>query len=60
MPIFLSSQNLKGILSAREFVWWYNGHPDGRNLDPDLKSIDTAVILGQVTIPHVFLHALIL
>ncbi|MCI30565.1 NADPH:adrenodoxin oxidoreductase mitochondrial-like, partial [Trifolium medium] len=30
-----------------EFVWWYNGHPDGQNLDPDLKSTDTAVILGQ-------------
>ncbi|XP_057421030.1 NADPH:adrenodoxin oxidoreductase, mitochondrial [Lotus japonicus] len=40
-------ENLKGILSAREFVWWYNGHPDGRNLNPDLKSSDTAVVLGQ-------------
>lgn len=40
-------ENLKGIQSAREFVWWYNGHPDGRNLDLDLKSTDTAVILGQ-------------
>lgn len=43
----IPGENLKGILSAREFVWWYNGHPDARNLDPDLKSIDTAVILGQ-------------
>ncbi|KHG28799.1 adrenodoxin oxidoreductase, mitochondrial [Gossypium arboreum] len=39
--------DLKGVHSAREFVWWYNGHPDGRNLDPDLKNTDTAVILGQ-------------
>ncbi|XP_061343855.1 NADPH:adrenodoxin oxidoreductase, mitochondrial [Gastrolobium bilobum] len=43
----IPGENLKGIQSAREFVWWYNGHPDGRNLDPDLKSTDTAVILGQ-------------
>lgn len=41
-------QELAGIYSAREFVWWYNGHPDCRNLAPDLKSTDTAVILGQV------------
>lgn len=41
-------QDLDGIYSAREFVWWYNGHPDCRNLAPDLESTDTAVILGQV------------
>ncbi|XP_054786614.1 NADPH:adrenodoxin oxidoreductase, mitochondrial isoform X1 [Prosopis cineraria] len=43
----IPGENLMGIHSAREFVWWYNGHPDARNLDPDLKSTDTAVILGQ-------------
>ncbi|XWS26821.1 hypothetical protein CRYUN_Cryun26dG0063000 [Craigia yunnanensis] len=43
----IPGEDLKGVHSAREFVWWYNGHPDGRNLDPDLKSTDTAVILGQ-------------
>ncbi|KAJ4708474.1 NADPH:adrenodoxin oxidoreductase, mitochondrial [Melia azedarach] len=43
----IPGENLDGIHSAREFVWWYNGHPDGRNLNPDLKSTDTAVILGQ-------------
>lgn len=42
-------QDLAGIYAAREFVWWYNGHPDCRNLAPDLKSSDTAVILGQVS-----------
>ncbi|GAB4852614.1 hypothetical protein Ancab_016828 [Ancistrocladus abbreviatus] len=40
-------EDLEGIYSAREFVWWYNGHPDCRNLIPDLQSTDTAVILGQ-------------
>lgn len=43
----IPGEDLKGVHSAREFVWWYNGHPDGRNLDPDLKNTDTAVILGQ-------------
>lgn len=41
-------KDLLGIHSAREFVWWYNGHPDGRNLKPDLKNTDSAVVLGQV------------
>ncbi|GAV92444.1 hypothetical protein CFOL_v3_35823, partial [Cephalotus follicularis] len=36
-----------GVHSARQFVWWYNGHPDGRSLNLDLNSTDTAVILGQ-------------
>ncbi|KAH7572281.1 hypothetical protein JRO89_XS04G0231500 [Xanthoceras sorbifolium] len=45
----IPGEDLMGIHSAREFVWWYNGHPDCRNLDPDLKSTDTAVILGQVS-----------
>ncbi|KAL5714254.1 adrenodoxin-NADP(+) reductase [Ranunculus cassubicifolius] len=40
-------EDLEGLYSAREFVWWYNGHPDCSNLNPDLKSTDTAVILGQ-------------
>ncbi|XVE98137.1 hypothetical protein REPUB_Repub03eG0079400 [Reevesia pubescens] len=43
----IPGEKLKGVHSAREFVWWYNGHPEGSNLDPDLKSTDTAVILGQ-------------
>lgn len=43
----IPGEDFAGIHSAREFVWWYNGHPDCKNLDPDLKSTDTAVILGQ-------------
>ncbi|KAK4283827.1 hypothetical protein QN277_000737 [Acacia crassicarpa] len=43
----ISGEKMKGVHSAREFVWWYNEQPDARNLDPDLKSTDTAVILGQ-------------
>eukprot|EP00268_Persea_americana_P038086 TRINITY_DN3773_c0_g1_i2.p1 TRINITY_DN3773_c0_g1~~TRINITY_DN3773_c0_g1_i2.p1 ORF type:complete len:339 (+),score=55.75 TRINITY_DN3773_c0_g1_i2:208-1224(+) len=40
-------EDLAGIYSAREFVWWYNGHPDCNKLAPDLKSTDTVVVLGQ-------------
>ncbi|WCJ42512.1 NADPH:adrenodoxin oxidoreductase mitochondrial [Euphorbia peplus] len=43
----IPGEDLLGIHSAREFVWWYNGHPDCNSLNPDLKSTDTAVILGQ-------------
>ncbi|KAL7153451.1 hypothetical protein ABFS83_04G169600 [Erythranthe nasuta] len=43
----IPGEELANIYAAREFVWWYNGHPDCRNLAPDLKSSDTAVILGQ-------------
>ena len=37
---------LQGVLSAREFVEWYNGHPDMAELNPDLNC-KTAVIIGQ-------------
>ncbi|KAG6429882.1 hypothetical protein SASPL_107937 [Salvia splendens] len=46
----IPKEELAGIYAAREFVWWYNGHPDCRNLAPDLKSSDTAVILGQLNL----------
>lgn len=47
--LMLKVQDLLGVHAAREFVWWYNGHPDQANLQPDLQSSDTAVILGQVS-----------
>ncbi|CAK9207381.1 unnamed protein product [Sphagnum troendelagicum] len=43
----IPGEDLAGVHSAREFVWWYNGHPDAANLQVDLKSTDTVVILGQ-------------
>ncbi|KAF9597420.1 hypothetical protein IFM89_018707 [Coptis chinensis] len=48
-------EDLEGIYFAREFVWWYNGHPDFSNLDPDLKNTDTAIILG---IKDLYVHIL--
>uniref|UniRef100_A0ACD5TPU1 Uncharacterized protein n=1 Tax=Avena sativa TaxID=4498 RepID=A0ACD5TPU1_AVESA len=43
----IPGEDLRGIHSAREFVWWYNGHPDMYNLAPDLRSTESAVVLGQ-------------
>ncbi|CAH9097772.1 unnamed protein product [Cuscuta europaea] len=43
----IPGEDFSGIYPAREFVWWYNGHPDCRYLAPDLKNTDTAVIVGQ-------------
>ncbi|KAK4777999.1 hypothetical protein SAY87_018186 [Trapa incisa] len=43
----IPGEDFYGIHSAREFVWWYNGHPDYRNFNPDLTNTHTAVILGQ-------------
>ena len=37
----------KGIYSAREFVGWYNGHPDFSHLTPELDKGEHAVIIGQ-------------
>lgn len=40
---------LQGIFSARQFVGWYNGHPDDAELQADtiLSRADEAVIIGQ-------------
>eukprot|EP00198_Chlamydomonas_reinhardtii_P004065 XP_001693401.1 NADP adrenodoxin-like ferredoxin reductase [Chlamydomonas reinhardtii] len=35
-----------GVLSAREFVWWYNGHPDARHLPVDLSQVESVAICG--------------
>ncbi|KAF0686186.1 Aste57867_21972 [Aphanomyces stellatus] len=37
---------LSGVLSARSFVNWYNGHPSFRNLSVPLDC-DAAVVIGQ-------------
>lgn len=39
-------EELDGVHSAKDFVGWYNGHPDNTDLDPDL-SCDTAVVVGH-------------
>ena len=42
----VEGENLTGSLAAREFVAWYNGHPDYRNLEVDL-SHPRAVVVGN-------------
>jgi len=42
----IPGEDLPGSLSAREFVAWYNGHPDYRDLAVDL-SAKRAVIVGN-------------
>lgn len=42
----ISKEDLAGSFSAPEFVGWYNGHPDFRDLNVDL-SHPTAVIVGN-------------
>lgn len=39
-------QNMSGVLSAREFVWWYNGHPEYADLNMDLSRIKSVAICG--------------
>lgn len=34
------------MLSAREFVWWYNGHPAHQALPIDLSSVRSVAIVG--------------
>ena len=42
----IDGENLPGSLSATEFVGWYNGHPDYRDLDVALDT-SAAVVLGH-------------
>jgi len=44
-PLAIPGERLPGSFSAREFVAWYNGHPDYRHLQFDLSG-PRAVIVG--------------
>ena len=41
----IPGENLTGVISAADFVPWYNGHPDFADLDVPLD-VDTAVVIG--------------
>lgn len=45
--IGLEGEDKPHIYSARAFVGWYNGLPEYRDLNPNLTSGDTAIIVGQ-------------
>jgi adrenodoxin-NADP+ reductase len=42
----IPGEDSKNVISAREFVAWYNGLPSYENLTPDLSG-DVAIIIGQ-------------
>ena len=42
----IPGEDKKGVFGSATFVNWYNGHPDCRNLDPDLN-VGEAVVLGN-------------
>jgi hypothetical protein len=39
-------QDSKGVCAAREFVWWYNGHPDQCELPIDLSKVEAVAVCG--------------
>ena len=41
----IPGEELANVFGSNAFVGWYNGHPDFRNLDPDLD-IEAAAIIG--------------
>ncbi|KAL3668295.1 hypothetical protein V7S43_006387 [Phytophthora oleae] len=43
----IQGEDLRGVMSARTFVNWYNGHPAFRDLELDLTQTQTAVVIGQ-------------
>ncbi len=45
-PLRIPGEDLKGSWAATDFVGWYNGHPDHRDLDFDL-SCERAVVIGN-------------
>jgi len=42
----IPGENVSNVVAARNFVGWYNGHPENRNLQFDLN-VETAAIIGQ-------------
>lgn len=42
----IPGEDKKGVYGSTEFVGWYNGHPDFRDLAPDLNT-STAVVVGN-------------
>ena len=46
-PLAIPGEDLAGSHSATEFVGWYNGHPDHRDLEVDLRRADRVVVIGN-------------
>ena len=46
LDININKRNLDGYYGSTQFVNWYNGHPEYKNLNPNLDT-DTAIIIGN-------------
>jgi ferredoxin/flavodoxin---NADP+ reductase len=46
-PLNIPGEHLPGSHPATEFVGWYNGHPDHRDLEVALDSAERAVVIGN-------------
>jgi len=42
----IPGEGAKNVFSAREFVWWYNGHPDAAGLPVDLRRVESVAVCG--------------
>ena len=49
-PHQLCTQGLRNVFSAREFVWWYNGHPDCRDLPVNLSKVRSLLLRKQTSL----------
>ncbi len=50
-PLGIPGSDKKGVHGSAAFVGWYNGHPDFRDLNPDLKVKAAAVVgIGNVAL----------
>ncbi len=45
----IPGEDKSGVYGSAAFVGWYNGHPDFRDLDPDLNTSAVAVAIGEWT-----------
>ena len=43
----IPGEELPGVLGARQFVAWYNGHPEAADLQPGLQGAHTVVVVGN-------------
>ena len=56
-PLGIPGEDKAGVFGAAAFVGWYNGHPDFRDLNPDLDTTAAAVIgVGNVAMIHNFVE----
>jgi hypothetical protein len=42
----MPGEDAAGVFAAREFVWWYNGHPDARDLPVSLADVESVAVCG--------------